>query len=122
MTEHLTGKISPSNTTPAMQWGIEHEENALKEYEFIYDTEVIKCGFIRHPTIQMSGASLDRFIGEDGLVEVKCPQSTAHLRFFMDNEIKPEYHAQMQFQMACTGRKWCHFIRYIPNFVANLLV
>lgn len=117
MTERLTEEISQSYTTPAMQWGIEHEEDALREYEFIYDTEVTRCGFIQHPTIQMAGASPDGFIGEDGLVEVKCPQPPNHLRFFIDSNIKPEYLAQMQFQMACTGRKWCDFISYDPRFV-----
>ncbi|MCZ2158831.1 YqaJ viral recombinase family protein [Bartonella sp. 220] len=119
ITERLTGEISQSYITPSMQWGIEHEEDALKEYEFIYDADIIKCGFIPHPTIKMAGASPDGLIGEDGLVEAKCPQSTTHLRFFMYDEIKPEYIAQMQFQMACTGRKWCHFISYNPQFVGR---
>ncbi|WP_246067878.1 YqaJ viral recombinase family protein, partial [Bartonella saheliensis] len=52
-------------------------------------------------------------------VEVKCPQSPNHLRFFIDSNIKPEYLAQMQFQMACTGRKWCDFVSYNPNFVGK---
>ncbi|WP_409361593.1 lambda exonuclease family protein [Bartonella heixiaziensis] len=119
MTERLTGEISQSYTTPAMQWGIEHEEDALREYEFIYDTNVTRCGFIPHPKMEMAGASPDGFVGEDGLIEVKCPQSTTHLRFFMYDEIKPEYIAQMQFQMACTGRKWCHFISYNPQFLGR---
>lgn len=69
--------------------------------------------------MEMAGASPDGLVGDDGLVEVKCPQSTTHLRFFLYNEIKPEYHAQMQFQMACTGRKWCHFISYHPHFAGR---
>ncbi|WP_208435072.1 lambda exonuclease family protein [Bartonella phoceensis] len=119
ITERLTGEVSQSYLTPAMQWGIEHEEDALREYAFIYDTEVTPCGFIPHPTIEMAGASPDGFVGDDGLVEVKCPQANTHLRFFIDNQIKPEYSAQMQFQMACTGRKWCHFISYNPHFVGR---
>ncbi len=119
MTERLIEEISQSYTTPAMQWGIEHEEDALREYEFIYDAEVTRCGFIPHPKIEMAGASPDGLIGEDGLIEVKCPQSTTHLRFFIYDEIKPEYIAQMQFQMACTGRKWCDFMSYNPNFVGK---
>ncbi len=119
MTERLIEEISQSYTTPAMQWGIAYEENALREYEFIYDAEVTRCGFIPHPKMKMAGASPDGLIGEDGLIEVKCPQSTTHLRFFMYDEIKPEYIAQMQFQMACTGRKWCDFISYNPNFVGK---
>lgn len=119
ITERLTGEISQSYTTPAMQWGIEHEEDALKEYAFIYDTEVKRCGFIQHPTIEMAGASPDGFVGNDGLLEIKCPQQINHIRFFIDDKIKPEYIAQMQFQMACTGRKWCDFMSYNPQFVGK---
>ncbi|WP_375695621.1 lambda exonuclease family protein, partial [Bartonella sp. AC66GZZY] len=89
------------------------------EYAFIYDVEVIKCGFIQHPIIEMAGASPDGFVGNDGLVEVKCPQPINHIRFFIDDTIKPEYIAQMQFQMACTGRKWCDFMSYNPQFVGK---
>ncbi len=49
------------------------------------------------------------------------PQTNTHLRFFIDDDIKPEYSAQMQFQMACSGRKWCDFMSYNPNFVGKSL-
>ncbi|GAA4667291.1 lambda exonuclease family protein [Bartonella pachyuromydis] len=119
ITERLTGQTSPYYETEDMKWGIENEEDALREYAFIYDTEVKRCGFIQHPTIQMAGASPDGFVGEDGLIEIKCPRSTNHSRFIINNEIKPEYLAQMQFQMACTGRKWCDFISYDPRFTRD---
>ncbi|MBB5074080.1 exodeoxyribonuclease (lambda-induced) [Bartonella callosciuri] len=116
ITERLTGEISPSYETEDMRWGIEHEKDALQEYSFIYNADIIKCGFIQHPTMEMAGASPDGLIGEDGLIEVKCPRSVNHMRFFLDDKIKPEYLAQMQFQMACTGRKWCDFVSYDPRF------
>ncbi|MBB4077214.1 exodeoxyribonuclease (lambda-induced) [Bartonella fuyuanensis] len=119
ITERLIGEISPHYETENMRWGIEHEENALREYSFIYDVEITKCGFIQHPTIKMAGASPDGLIGDDGLVEVKCPRSTTHIRFCIDNEIRPEYHTQMQFQMACTGRQWCDFVSYDPRFAGT---
>ncbi|WP_273721239.1 MULTISPECIES: lambda exonuclease family protein [unclassified Bartonella] len=119
ITERLTGQTSPYYETEDMRWGIENEEDALREYAFIYDTQVTQCGFIQHPTIQMAGASPDGLIDEDGLIEIKCPRSTNHMRFIIDNEIKPEYLAQMQFQMACTRRKWCDFISYDPRFTGN---
>ncbi|WP_139412229.1 lambda exonuclease family protein [Bartonella mastomydis] len=119
ITERLTGQTSPYYETEDMRWGIENEEDALREYAFIYDTDVTQCGFIQHPTIKMAGASPDGLIDEDGLIEIKCPRSTNHMRFIIDNEIKPEYLAQMQFQMACTGRKWCDFISYDPRFTGD---
>ncbi|WP_208442561.1 lambda exonuclease family protein, partial [Bartonella raoultii] len=119
ITERLTGQTSPYYETEDMRWGIENEEDALREYAFIYDTQVTQCGFIQHPIIKMAGASPDGLIDEDGLIEIKCPRSTNHMRFIIDNEIKPEYLAQMQFQMACTGRKWCDFISYDPRFTGD---
>ncbi|ENN93707.1 lambda exonuclease family protein [Bartonella bovis] len=116
ITERLTGKTVSSYETPAMRWGNEHEDRAIEEYSFIYDTPVSRCGFIPHPTIEMAGASPDGLIGDDGLVEVKCPQETTHVRFLRDSKIKPEYILQMQFQMACTGRKWCDFVSFNPLF------
>ncbi|WP_409360915.1 lambda exonuclease family protein [Bartonella heixiaziensis] len=116
ITERLTRETSPYYETEDMRWGIEHEDDALREYGFIYDADITRCGFIQHPTIEMAGASPDGLIGEDGLIEVKCPRSVTHMRFCIDDEIKPEYHAQMQFQMACTERKWCDFVSYDPRF------
>ncbi|WP_375663144.1 lambda exonuclease family protein [Bartonella sp. CL266QHHD] len=119
ITERLTREISPYYETEDMRWGIEHEDDALREYGFIYDADITKCGFIQHPTIEMAGASPDGLIGEDGLIEVKCPRSVTHMRFCIGDEIKPEYHAQMQFQMACTERKWCDFVSYDPRFTGE---
>ncbi|MCZ2204021.1 lambda exonuclease family protein [Bartonella sp. A05] len=119
ITERLTEQISPYYETEDMRWGIEHEEEAIEEYSFIYDTNVTRCGFIQHPTIKMAGASPDGLIGDHGLIEVKCPKSKTHIRFFLNNQIKPEYSSQMQFQMACTGRKWCDFVSYDPRFIGQ---
>ncbi|WP_375649943.1 lambda exonuclease family protein [Bartonella sp. MU70NMGDW] len=119
ITERLTGETSPYYETEDMRWGIEHEDDALREYGFIYDADITKCGFIQHPTIEMAGASPDGLIGEDGLIEVKCPRSVTHMRFCIGDEIKPEYHAQMQFQMACTERNWCDFVSYDPRFTGE---
>ncbi|EKS43598.1 hypothetical protein H704_00967 [Bartonella bacilliformis Peru38] len=90
ITERLIGQINPSYETQAMQWGVEHEDEAIEEYSFIYDPHVTRCGFISHPTFKMAGASPDGLIGKDGLIEIKCPQSTTHLRFFLNGDIKPE--------------------------------
>ncbi|WP_102830683.1 lambda exonuclease family protein [Bartonella bovis] len=117
ITERLMGKTVSSYETPAMRWGNEHEDRAIEEYSFIYDTPVSRCGFISHPTIEMAGASPDGLIGDDGLVEVKCLQPITHTRFLLSGEIKPEYILQMQFQMACTERKWCDFVSYHPWFI-----
>ncbi|KEC55967.1 hypothetical protein O9A_00192 [Bartonella koehlerae C-29] len=49
-------------------------------------------------------------------VKSSIRNQATYLRFFMDSNIKPEYSTQIQFQMACTGRKWCDFVSYDPHF------
>ncbi|WP_412058212.1 lambda exonuclease family protein [Bartonella sp. DGB2] len=116
LTERLTGKAIETYVTAAMQWGIDHEYDALEDYSFMTGHEVSACGFISHPSIAMAGASPDGLVGDDGLIEIKCPHSTTHARFLIDGVIKPEWQAQMQFQLACTGRQWVDFISFDPRF------
>jgi len=49
-------------------------------------------------------ASPDGLVGEHGLVECKCPFRARY------TTPSAEYVAQMQLQMACTGRDWCDFV------------
>jgi hypothetical protein len=34
----------------------------------------------------------------------------------LERKIEPDYITQMQWQMDCTGRKWCDFVSYDPRF------
>jgi predicted phage-related endonuclease len=63
----------------------------------------------------MSGASPDGLVGEDGLVEIKCPISATHLDVLLSEKVPGKYVTQMQWQMACTGRAWCDFASYDPR-------
>jgi predicted phage-related endonuclease len=60
----------------------------------------------------MSGASPDGLVGEDGLVEIKCPNTATHIDTLLTGIIPDKYFKQMQFQMAVTGRSWCDFASY----------
>lgn len=121
ITARLTQQPIITPATAAMQWGIDHEADAISTYSFIYDTDVQACGFIDHPTINNAGASPDGLIDDDGLIEVKCPNSLTHTKFLLDDEINPEYIAQMQFQMACTNRQWCDFVSFDPRFTGEAM-
>jgi len=119
--ERLTGKPTEHFTSPAMQWGTETEPQARAAYEFYIGVDVVETGFHIHPTIEMAGASPDGLVDDDGLVEIKCPNSSTHLETLLNNEkIARKYQLQMQFQMACTGRKWCDFISFDPRFPEHL--
>lgn len=118
--ERLTGTPQETYTNGAMQWGIETEPEARDAYEFRCDAEVTQVGFIEHPTIPMSGASPDGLVGEDGLVEIKAPNTATHIDTLLTGKVPDKYVTQMQWQMACTGRQWCDFASYDPRMPESM--
>lgn len=115
--ERLTGQPAPSYQSAAMLTGIEREPDARAAYAFEHNIDVIECGFIPHPTIAHCGASPDGLVGDDGLVEFKCPSEPVHLDTLLrPDTIEGAYMYQMQFQLAVTGRQWCDFVSFNPHF------
>jgi predicted phage-related endonuclease len=96
----------------AMQRGIDLEPLARTAYEFQSGNDVEKVGFMEHPSIPMSGASPDGLIGEEGLLEIKCPNTANHIDYLLAGKPPAEYQNQMLWQMECTGRQWCDFVSY----------
>lgn len=113
--ERLTGTLAESYTNGAMQWGIATEADARIAYEFHADVTVMEIGFVEHPTIAMSGASPDGLVDEDGQIELKCPLTATHIDILLGQTVPLKYDTQMQWQMACTGRKWCDFVSFDPR-------
>lgn len=118
--ERLTKVPTESFKSAAMQWGTDHEAEALSSYVFIHDATVTPAGFIEHPAIPMAGATPDGFAAPNGLVEVKCPLIATHLDTLLRQAIPGNYATQMQWQMACTGRKWTDYISYDPRVPENM--
>lgn len=125
--EHLTGISQESmRTTAPMQWGINHEDEARRTYGFITGSEIEEIGFVIHPTITRSGASIrptitrsgaspDGLVGKNGLVEIKCPNTATHIATVIRGVNIEKYTKQIQWQLACTERRWCDFISYDPR-------
>jgi putative phage-type endonuclease len=120
--ERLTGQQAEFYTNAAMEWGTATEPQARNAYERYREVLVDEVGFIDHPTIAMSGASPDGFVGDDGLVEIKCPESKTQMDTLLNQKVPTKYMPQMQWQMACTGRKWCDFVSYDPRMPENLQI
>jgi putative phage-type endonuclease len=118
--EKLTGIPAPHFNSAPMQWGTDNEPNARSAYEFKTACEVTPVGFVVHPVIRDSGASPDGFVGTDGLVEFKCPLTATHIDTLLSGKIDPDYITQMQWQMACTGRKWCDWVSFDPRMPESL--
>lgn len=77
--ERLTGMPAEAYVSPAMRWGVEMEPHAVAAYEEVTDVETAAVGFLRHPNLLFAGASPDRLVGSDGLLEVKCPTTVTHV-------------------------------------------
>ena len=120
VSERLTGEKQESYINQAMQDGIDREVFARDRYVQQFG-EVEEVGFVNHPTLE-AGASPDGMVGDDGLLEIKCPMGTTHTETLMTQEVPSKYIPQIQFQLRCTGRKWCDFVSYNPMFPEHLQV
>lgn len=103
--------------------GNELESNARAIYEMQTGNRVDEVGFITNSKIsKVGGASPDGMIGTDGLIEIKCFDDTKHFKATIAGLIpESQYQWQMQMQMLFTGREWCDFVIYNPNFKKTLL-
>jgi putative phage-type endonuclease len=117
--ERLTGQKASSFSNAAMEWGTATEPAARAAYSAATGELVEEVGFIDHPRIANSGASPDGLVG-DGLVEIKCPATATHLDTLLAGAVPSKYIAQMQWQMACTDRKFCDFASYDPRLPDHL--
>ena len=118
--ERLTGQRVGGFTTAHMEWGTEQEPHARAAYSARTGELVEEVGFIQHPRLEHAGASPDGLVGDEGLVEFKCPATSTHLDTLLAGEVPTKYIPQIQFQMACTGRKWCDFVSYDPRLPEHL--
>lgn len=118
--ERLTGKPTDSFTNSAMQWGTEQEPFARIAYEAYKGIFVEQIPFVDHPTIEWFGCSPDGLVGEDGLLEIKAPNTTTHIEYLQEGKPPSKYIPQMMAQMACTGRKWCDFASFDPRMPEEL--
>lgn len=118
--ERLTGVPTVGFKSADMEWGNANEDNARQFYAFMNDVTLETVAFVPHPTIEMAGASPDRLVGADGLVEIKAPAIHTHIDTLRTGEIDPDYQKQMCWQMACTGRLWVDFVSYEPRLPENL--
>lgn len=120
--ERLTGEPQETFISGQMAWGTEKEPEAKAAYSFMTDASIEECGFILHPSIRESGASPDGFVGEDGLLECKCPNTNTHIETLLGQKVPGNYITQIQWQLACTGRAWCDFVSFDPRMPADMQV
>ena len=120
--ERLTGVPSEHFQSSAMKWGTEHEPEARSLYAFMVGTNVEEVGFVVHPEFDFAGASPDGLVGDNGLIEIKCPNTATHISTLLSKSIDRKYILQMQWQMECTKRDWCDFVSYDPRMPHDMQI
>jgi len=128
-----TGEISKSISKYALQLAsqflIEEQEESYKSADMMRGNEIepeareayqeftfnsveqvsfIKCGDY--------GYSPDGLVGDDGLIEIKCPNQITHTKYLFEDRLPVEYVQQVQGGLFVSSRKWCDFVSYHPNF------
>jgi putative phage-type endonuclease len=112
--EKVIGMPEMTYQNDAMKRGVELEPEARLCYELMTGNNVTQVGMC----IADDGYSCspDGFVGEDGLVEIKCPILSTHVSYILDEqELVKDYWHQSQGQMLVTGRKWCDMLSYYPG-------
>lgn len=110
--ERLTGTREEGFTSAAMQRGTDLEPVARSAYEVDKGVFTIETGLILHPKIDGFGASPDGLVGNDGMLEIKSPNTATHIATMRSGQHDSQYDWQMLAQMACAERDWVDFVSF----------
>lgn len=125
--KHLARKIMSPKIfhSRATMYGQVQEPYAIQKFEETYDVRITKCGLFLSESHPFLGASPDGLLGDDYIIEVKCPHSAKYRDInktnvpyleLVDGELKLKishpYYTQIQGQLFCTQRLYCLFIVY----------
>ncbi len=129
MAEKYSSAEKEQFTSKDCDRGNELEPQARELYMLETGNSVETVGFITNEKVStVGGASPDGLVDKDGLLEIKAFADTKHFKAVIDFkktktfEIESQYVWQMQMQMLFTGRKWCDFLAYNPNYAQSLLI
>ena len=116
LTERTGTENAKHHVTDAMLHGVEYEDEAVDVFVERYPQYIVRPSrFYLHPTIEHFGATPDRECGEDGLLEIKCPQPNTYRRWVIDGVVPEKHKNQMIAQCLCSGKTWVGFIAYDPT-------
>lgn len=120
--EAVTGDAGEFGGSPSTDRGNSLEPLAIESYkEKNWFHEIRLVGFVELNSFV--GCSPDALVGEDGMLEVKCPEHPEFVRMLVTGELKDhkKYMAQIQFNLFVTGRRWCDYVVFHPKFGASSL-
>ena len=111
--ERLTGEPKPFFINDAMKHGTETEPQCRAMYELKNDVEVREIAYFQEGDYLLG--SPDGLVGDDGLCEYKCPDTTTQLKRALTDDYAADYKPQIQFLLWISGRKWCDFVSFDPR-------
>ena len=103
-----------------MEHGIKTEAEARAAYEFITGNAVAQTEPIPHPTIKGAHASPDGLLGDNGILEIKSPESATHIDTLLGLGLPSKYVTQMTWQMVCCQREFGDFVSYDPRMPPDM--
>ena len=118
--ELLTGETTYVKKTEWMERGNELEPRARDYFELATGNTVVETGFCKHDELEC-GVSPDGIVGDNGLIEIKCPAPSTHVAYLRSGVLPTKYKQQVQGQMWITERDWCDFLSYHPSMPALLV-
>lgn len=98
----------------AMAHGTNTEREARDYFALETGLEVQQVGFVT-TDCGRAGCSPDGIVGDNALLELKCPQPKTHVRYLLDACLPSEYKPQVHFSMVVTGFDHAHFMSYAPG-------
>ena len=111
--ELSTGQPREVYISEYMKHGTKWEPMARLVYEAITERTVQQVGFIVKD--DFVGVSPDGLVGDDGIIEIKCPKDTTHEKYVDEHRLPPAYKPQVQGLLWVTDREWCDFMSYHPR-------
>ena len=123
-------------TTPAMQYGIDTEDQARAVYEMTTGLMVETPGYITNDALPGLGYSPDGCINALGLLEIKCPKDYTHWHTLSRAEenkdaqvtspllrVPTAYHGQLLHALLVSSdRDWIDFVSYSAAFPESLQI
>lgn len=116
--ERMTGQVEDGYTNSIIERGSDIESQAREYYEALSGCQVQQVGFIERDAD--TGASPDGLVGADGMIEIKCPLPSTHIRYILEERLPTTYRKQVQGQLWVAGRDWVDFVSYDPRVTQRL--
>jgi len=115
LTEHYFGHPLDDYVNSAIERGTDLENEAATFYASVNDVAVKEVGFCLRDDGKV-GASPDRLVDNDGVLEIKCPLAKTHVLYMLHNDdLVSEYWCQVQGECWIAERKWVDLLSYHPS-------